>query len=611
MDDTLPPRQPIDRPSGPGKARRQGRRAQPKRIGQYRVESKLGEGGMGTVYRCWDEDLSRAVALKVLHEKFAVDEHYRTRFRREAQTVASLSHACVAQIHGIGEETHQPGHTVYIVMEYLEGKPIETCLRESGAFPLEEALRVARDTAAGLREALRQGIVHRDIKPSNLLITNTGDVKILDFGLAKELRSKSETLTQEGVVLGTPDYISPEQGRGREVDHRTDIYSLGATLYHMLTGKPPFERKDQVAVIVAHVNDLPIPAIDIDPTVPRDVSDLVDRMLAKDADQRYADYDELIADLEAVALGEEPPALADARLVTASASSSIARPTISEQTAHDRRQSTRRTMFAAVVGALLAVAVIGLVQNLPSQGPPVAAALGSWFRPLDAFRGVLDLDFSREPPSTADRSLRDNLIRLKSTANLGNTVEPPRTKSEALRWENYESQFALAPLFEEIEEIQLGIGTTSGRFHLALTIADPLSFEHRSLMFRVRPKDGAIPIQALRHNVEVVPQIQQSGEGATLPPVPRLGSGPFKLFFNFKTLATSTRIEIRITGKTQGKDLYHVACELAGTDWTTGTILLETPSAIKPFSVGLERLVVQGRIREVTRAEEPPWRSSS
>ena len=553
---------------------------------------------MGTVYKCWDEDLSRSVALKVLHEKFAVDEGYRNRFRREAQTVASLSHACVAQIHGIGEETDANGPTIYIVMEYLEGHPIETLLREGGAFALEDALRAARDTAAGLREARRRGIVHRDIKPSNLLITKDGRLKILDFGLAKELRSNSETLTEAGVVLGTPHYISPEQGRGREVDHRTDIYSLGATLYHMLTGKPPFERKDHVSVIVAHVNDPHEPACQVDPKIPRDVSDLVDRMLAKEPGQRYADYDELIADLEAILSGEEPPALTQSRRALSSGGALTNVPSATTQ-----RGLRRRTTLAAVAGGLLVVAAVALVQNLAPGEPPVATALGSWFRRLENDRGILDLDFSREAPSAAERNVRDNLIRLPPTEPLNDQVEPPRIKGGALRWETYESQFALAPVFEAIEEIQLEVGATSGRFDLAVTIADPLAYTHRTMTLRLRPHSSAAPLRAVRHNETVDP-------ATALPPV-RVSAGPFKVFLTFETLATSTQVEMRIVGKKPGKDLYQADCEFAGTDWTSGAILFETPSVVKPFSVGLKRILVQGRIREVTRQEEPPWRSSS
>ncbi|MBN1443646.1 MAG: serine/threonine protein kinase, partial [Planctomycetes bacterium] len=222
-------------------------------LGSHRIEVKLGQGGMGKVYRCRDELLHRSVAVKVLHEKYVEDPRYKARFLREARTVASLSHPAIAQVYSV--ETTTDG-SLMIVMEYVEGRSLDDLLRSAGALRPLEAIRLVRQVADGLRAALRLGIIHRDIKPSNLLLHDDGRVKIVDFGLAKDLATDS-SLTDDGIVLGTPQYISPEQGRGQPVDQRSDIYSLGTTFYHLITGRPPFEGKTQIAAIVAHVQEAP------------------------------------------------------------------------------------------------------------------------------------------------------------------------------------------------------------------------------------------------------------------------------------------------------------------------------------------------------------------
>src|SRR5688572_16949328 len=212
MDETLPPSLPV--PTG-GTSRPRALPlevdgAPPERIGPYRVIERLGVGGMGVVYKCHDETLNRHVALKVLQQKFASDEHYRRRFHREARTIASLSHPAIAHVYGIGEVESVSGPVVYILMELVAGPSVETLLQRDGALPVARALDLVRDTARGLDAAFAKGIVHRDIKPSNLLVTPSGGVKIVDFGLAKEVGGEN-SMTAEGIVLGTPHYISPEQ----------------------------------------------------------------------------------------------------------------------------------------------------------------------------------------------------------------------------------------------------------------------------------------------------------------------------------------------------------------------------------------------------------------
>ncbi|MBN1420845.1 MAG: serine/threonine protein kinase [Planctomycetes bacterium] len=277
-------------------------------IGPYPIQAMIGEGGMGTVYRCFDPHLRRTVAIKVLSEERLRDAESRERFIREAQAIARLSHPNVVQIYAIdpGEDAGSP----YFVMELVSGPSGDDRLRKGPPFTPESAARAVLDAARGLREAHRRGLIHRDIKPSNILFDEAGTAKIADFGLVKEVRAEPDR-TDDGIILGTPHYISPEQGQGLEVDHRSDIYSLGATLFHMLAGAPPFAQETQVSTIVAHVTSPLPPLRELNPAVPQALAAIVERMLAKDPADRYASYDELIRDLETFlgARGRRPRAL--------------------------------------------------------------------------------------------------------------------------------------------------------------------------------------------------------------------------------------------------------------------------------------------------------------
>jgi uncharacterized RDD family membrane protein YckC len=255
----------------------------------------LGRGGMGAVYYGTDLSLQRPVAIKVLALDIGHDAEVVERFEREARAQARLRHPNVAQIYFIGED--RGFH--FFVMEYLEGPGLDSVLGKGTPLPWSQALDHTLAAARGLRAALAHGFVHRDIKPSNLMLDNEADIKILDFGLVKSMHGDAQ-LTRDGAIIGSPLYISPEQGRGQTSDHRSDIYSLGCTLFHMLAGKPPFSGESPVGIISMHVTDRPPALRDLNQTVPQAVVRIVERMLAKKPDDRYANYDELIAALEAV-----------------------------------------------------------------------------------------------------------------------------------------------------------------------------------------------------------------------------------------------------------------------------------------------------------------------
>jgi dienelactone hydrolase len=282
-------------------------------LGHFEILDKLGEGGMGVLYRARDSRLGRTVAIKVLRPEVVADPERTRRFLVEARAVSALNHPNVVTIHDIGED---PARGTWIAMECLEGESLRQKL-ERGLPAVPEALRVAVEVARGLAAAHAAGIVHRDVKPANVMITSSGLVKVLDFGLAKLARSEAAAdtatptmsapaATAQGVLLGTPAYMSPEQAEGRAADARSDVFSFGAMLYEMLTGKRPFEGGTAVSLLSAILKDAPPPVRSLRPEVDPRLEKLVERSLEKDPDARYPSAQELLPDLEAC-LGRTAP----------------------------------------------------------------------------------------------------------------------------------------------------------------------------------------------------------------------------------------------------------------------------------------------------------------
>ncbi len=276
---------------------------QPQRFGPYKVESRIGAGGMGIVYLALDEALQRQVALKTLLPGLAADPEFVARFKREAQSVAALNHPNLTQIYTIGQEGSLP----FFAMEFIRGQSLEAVVRDRGAVEPLLAAGYILQAARGLRHAAQKNLIHRDVKPSNLMLNDEGVVKITDFGLAKAARSESQ-LTATGEVLGSPGYISPEQAQGQVLDARSDIYSLGATFYQLVTGRLPFEAPTPVAMIVKHLNEpLRSPRM-LNPQVPFPIAACIQKMMAKRPGERFQDYDALIRELERALATAQPAA---------------------------------------------------------------------------------------------------------------------------------------------------------------------------------------------------------------------------------------------------------------------------------------------------------------
>ena len=262
--------------------------------GRYRLEARIGAGGMSTVYRATDETLQRQVAIKLMNREVSSDSDQLERFRREARAVAQFSHPHIVGVIDAGEDEGRP----YIVFEYVEGETLKERIRRQGRLAIPEAVAYAIEIARALGAAHARHIVHRDVKPQNVLIDEEGSAKVTDFGIARTL--DEEGLTADGRVLGTTDYVSPEQALGQPVTGQSDLYSLGIVLYEMLTGEVPYRGENQVAVAMKHVRE-ELPDVQLKrPEVSAALASVVDHATAKHQEDRYADDAELIADLEDV-----------------------------------------------------------------------------------------------------------------------------------------------------------------------------------------------------------------------------------------------------------------------------------------------------------------------
>src|SRR5438309_4658042 len=264
--------------------------------GRYRIQRKLGTGGMANVYLAEDEVLGRRVAIKILNDRHAGDDQFVERFRREAKNAASLSHPNIVSIYDRGEAEG----TYYIAMEYLDGRSLKELIVARGPAPIHLAVDYARQILAAIRFAHRHGIVHRDIKPHNVLVDGEGRLKVTDFGIA---RAGVSQMTEAGSIIGTAQYLSPEQAKGAPVDQTSDLYSVGVVLYELLTGVVPFSGDTPVEIAMKHLSSAPEPPSARRAEIPRELDLVVLRALAKDPADRYQSAEEMDADLARVARG--------------------------------------------------------------------------------------------------------------------------------------------------------------------------------------------------------------------------------------------------------------------------------------------------------------------
>jgi eukaryotic-like serine/threonine-protein kinase len=365
---------------------------------RYRLVKSLGSGGMADVYLAHDDILDRDVALKVMSSRYASDEEFVERFKREAQSAAALSHPNIVSIFDRGES--EDG-TYYIAMEYLPGGTLKNRIVKRGALPAHTAAAVALQMAEALRAAHERDVIHRDIKPHNILITGLGDVKVTDFGIARA--AASSTMTRTGHILGTAHYISPEQAMGELVGPASDLYSLGVVLYEMLTGELPFDADTPLGIAMKHVNGYLRQPKELNPSVPDGINAITLRLLAKSPEDRYASDSELIEDLERVCAGLDPSGATTEMIPHAVAPTTRLNPPPPPQRI-DRNKTRRRRgaplpliFLALLILAALAWAGYTVLQdrqatnNAPQIGVPDLVGMN-----LDGARERVGADFEIE-----------------------------------------------------------------------------------------------------------------------------------------------------------------------------------------------------------------------
>ncbi|MCW2696793.1 MAG: pknB, partial [Modestobacter sp.] len=332
--------------------------------------------GMAEVHRGRDLRLGREVAVKVLRHDLARDPSSQVRFRREAQAAASLNHPAIVAVYDTGEDRTPSGATPYIVMEYVEGETLRDVLRREGRLTPERAMSLTADICAALDFSHRNGIVHRDVKPGNVMITPQGTVKVMDFGIARAVSDSAATMTSTAAVIGTAQYLSPEQARGEGVDARSDVYSAGCLLYELATGTPPFTGDSPVAVAYQHVREDPRTPSSINPGIPPELDSILLKAMSKNPANRYQSAADMRADLLRAVAGqrvEATPVMSDADRTTIIAGGAVDYDHWDDE---DTRRRKRRNVIAAIVAGVLVLAgVIALVMALGNgeeAAPPVA-----------------------------------------------------------------------------------------------------------------------------------------------------------------------------------------------------------------------------------------------
>lgn len=401
--------------------------------GRYELGALIGRGGMSDVHIATDARLGRRVAVKLLKSSLASDPVFRTRFRQEAQAAARMAHPTIVRVFDAGEEVRREadGHETvvpFIVMEHVDGRLLKDMVLD-GPLPAAEASQIVEQVLTALEYSHRAGVVHRDVKPGNIMVTATGQVKVMDFGIARAISDSSATVAQTSTILGTAQYFSPEQARGETVDARTDLYSTGVVLFELLTGRPPFRGDSPVAVAYQHVSEVPPTPSSLNPSVSPALDAVVMHALAKDRFQRFQTAAEFRADLSAAAAGQVPPRRSDADndptmslfgvnpQATAGTEAAMRQLTIDDDDRRTRTQS--RPPVAWIWSGIVVVAVL------------IAAVL-FWAFTLDRNGGIVP-DVAVEVPDVVGLAFEDGeAILIDDNLRVSAIQEPGTAEDEGL-----------------------------------------------------------------------------------------------------------------------------------------------------------------------------------
>ncbi|MGY1843350.1 Stk1 family PASTA domain-containing Ser/Thr kinase [Modestobacter sp. SYSU DS0875] len=407
---------------------------------RYEIGGVLGRGGMAEVHRGRDLRLGREVAVKVLRQDLARDPSSQVRFRREAQAAASLNHPAIVAVYDTGEDRTATGATPYIVMEYVEGETLRDVVRHERRLSPERAMSLTADICAALDFSHRNGIVHRDVKPGNVMITPQGTVKVMDFGIARAVSDSAATMTSTAAVIGTAQYLSPEQARGEGVDARSDVYSAGCLLYELVTGSPPFTGDSPVAVAYQHVREDPRTPSSINPEIPPELDAILLKAMSKNPANRYQSAAEMRADLLRAVAGqrvEATPVMSDAEKTTIMNGAAVGPQGYDDRhwDAEDdeaARKRKRNRVIAAVVGALVLIAaVVGVLIAINGDDEPTEPVVEMSTVPTlvdltrqEALAEIVAADLTEgtitTEPSTEEQ--RDRVLRSDPAA--GEEVDP-------------------------------------------------------------------------------------------------------------------------------------------------------------------------------------------
>ncbi|GIF50315.1 serine/threonine-protein kinase [Asanoa ferruginea] len=453
--------------------------------GRYQVGELLGYGGMAEVHRGRDLRLGRDVAIKMLRTDLARDATFQMRFRREAQNAASLNHPAIVAVYDTGEEIAPTGETLpFIVMEFVNGRTLKEVLAAEGRLMPRRAMEITADICAALEFSHRHGIIHRDIKPGNVMLTQNGQVKVMDFGIARALASGATTMTQTSAVIGTAQYLSPEQARGEAVDARSDVYAAGCVLFELLCGHPPFVGDSPVSVAYQHVREDPRAPSEINHDVTPPIDAIVLKALSKNPLNRYQSAGEMRADLLRAASGRPvmaTPVMRDQETMPMgaanAATATVRRPqgaptrTIPAARVGDAQRRKRSNWVLAVLSVLGVLAVIALVAGLLVQGArgekvDLTSVIG---QPLTAAQATLTGQGLRvEPvPQEADNCEKDTVtnqdppagtkvekastVRLTVCAGPGTVVVPELKGQTRDAAESQLEKLKLVPVFDEVD----------------------------------------------------------------------------------------------------------------------------------------------------------------